>query len=413
MFSQGLSLDQAPPIRVILKFFLMVPLFGLLFSLLMIIDAPNFFAMGTTSLIALHLLFVGVITMSMVGALFQMLPVLAGVVITMSERHSLIIFMLLIIGLSALFVYFSTHFTLVSMVAIVTIGVAVAYLLIIVLPKLVKEKGATVDGMKIAMFAFFVAVGFALLMLQIPITRWLSDLYTALKVSHFSLALFGWVGMLIIAVAYQVIEMFFVTPAYPKVCRDYLGITLLVTLVGKVTATLLESSLSLLFDLLIALIFLTFSIVTLRRLSQRKRPLTDITVWFWRLGMGLLFFSVVLWAIDFVTSLSPVLMIIAFGMAVLSVVFGMMYKIVPFLVWFHLTNQGFFNAPVMNEIITKVQMKRHFYLFVLAVITLFLATIYPIVTWVSGVLFALTFSLHGYNLVTAIKIYRRIHFENS
>lgn len=38
----------------------------------------------------------------------------------------------------------------------------------------------------------------------------------------------------------------------------------------------------------------------------------------------------------------------------------MVYKIVPFLVWFHLSNQGYMEAPMMHDVIHPKKAKIHF-----------------------------------------------------
>jgi uncharacterized membrane protein YesL len=48
----------------------------------------------------------------------------------------------------------------------------------------------------------------------------------------------------------------------------------------------------------------------------------------------------------------------------LSIVFAMVYKIVPFLVWFHLSNQGYMEAPMMFDVIHPKRAKIHFWIHV-------------------------------------------------
>ncbi|MBD3806829.1 MAG: hypothetical protein IE879_07060, partial [Sulfuricurvum sp.] len=69
----GLSLDQAPPISVVMRFFLTVPLFGIMLGCLLF-TYPHEILIPShpLSLSAIHLTFLGVITMTMIGALFQM-----------------------------------------------------------------------------------------------------------------------------------------------------------------------------------------------------------------------------------------------------------------------------------------------------------------------------------------------------
>ena len=76
---------------------------------------------------------------------------------------------------------------------------------------------------------------------------------------------------------------------------------------------------------------------------RRRRGLADAAVWYWQLGMVCLAVAVVLWTAGRVWAplatdprypvLLGALMIPGFALAVIN---GMLYKIVPFLVWLHL-----------------------------------------------------------------------------
>ena len=78
--NNGLSLDQAPPISVVLRFFLGGSLFGLAAGIWLTLQGPVALDPATpAALILTHLLTLGVMLSFMLGALFQMLPVLAGV----------------------------------------------------------------------------------------------------------------------------------------------------------------------------------------------------------------------------------------------------------------------------------------------------------------------------------------------
>ena len=76
----GLSLKQTPPLSAPLRFFLTAPLFAFLAALLLLFSGPTALASRwSPALLAItHLLTLGFITMSMMAALLQMLPVLAG-----------------------------------------------------------------------------------------------------------------------------------------------------------------------------------------------------------------------------------------------------------------------------------------------------------------------------------------------
>ncbi len=96
---EGLSLEQAPPISVVLRFFLTLPLFGLLLSFLMIVAPHDVLTLShPLSLASIHLLFLGIISMGMIGALFQMQSVLGGKPIPSPLGNSLIIHTLFTLG---------------------------------------------------------------------------------------------------------------------------------------------------------------------------------------------------------------------------------------------------------------------------------------------------------------------------
>jgi hypothetical protein len=77
----GLSLDQAPPISAPVRFFLTAPLFAMVAAALILFFDPALlmsrFSLETIAVT--HLFTIGFIAMVMLGALQQMLPVLAGV----------------------------------------------------------------------------------------------------------------------------------------------------------------------------------------------------------------------------------------------------------------------------------------------------------------------------------------------
>ena len=76
----GLTLESLPPINIPLRFFLTAPWFGMLAALLLLFSGPGLWSSSwNPALIGLtHLVTLGFVTMTMLGALFQLLPVLSG-----------------------------------------------------------------------------------------------------------------------------------------------------------------------------------------------------------------------------------------------------------------------------------------------------------------------------------------------
>ena len=75
-----LAFENAPPLTAPLRFFLTAPLFGLLAGLLIAVEGADIFASRWMpgALAATHLMTVGFMLQVMLGALIQILPVVAG-----------------------------------------------------------------------------------------------------------------------------------------------------------------------------------------------------------------------------------------------------------------------------------------------------------------------------------------------
>jgi len=232
--------------------------------------------------------------------------------------------------------------------------------------------------------------------------------FLAIKQMHYSFGLFGWIALLIIAISFQTVEMFYVTPAYPKLLTRMMpmGIVSLLALLSLLL--LLESSVSRWIQLLLYLSLILYAGFTLLRLSQRKRPLADATMWFWRTGMGSLILSMLLLITDLFVSqhLLVSLAVILFTSFVLSVLFAMFYKIVPFLTWFHLNAQGYFTAPMMHEVIHPKTAKKHYYIHLGTLLLFLLSLIFPQAILLAGIGLVLSFVWVGYQILHANKLYK-------
>jgi len=191
---------------------------------------------------------------------------------------------------------------------------------------------------------------------------------------HAAWGLLGWVAILVMGTAYQVVPMLQLTPAYPTRLTRWLTWLALAALVLHVPGTLWPAAswLSLLALPMAAAALIGFALATLDLLRRRRRKLGDATLDFWRLGM------VSLLAVAAGMLASPLLpeawadpVQLSLGLAfllgfALSVVSGMLYKIVPFLAWFHLQAQTRAKAgtiPNMKEMIpeaaARLQLRWH------------------------------------------------------
>jgi hypothetical protein len=174
---------------------------------------------------------------------------------------------------------------------------------------------------------------------------------------HLIWGLAGWIGLLTAGVAYQVIPMFQVTEPYPRRLAhtfaplSFMAIALASVSVWFVRTLPFGASLS-----LAALPFGAygvFAVVTLALLNGRKRSSPDTTTLYWRTSMLSVLGASLAWAAARITgrpSLDVALGVLVLVGAIQSAINGMLYKIVPFLLWYHLQATLDVRSPIVPKV---------------------------------------------------------------
>ena len=362
--NSGLSMEQAPPIKVVLRFFLTGSVFGIIAGIMLFFsnDINNIYSAQT--LIITHTLTLGVMASFMFGALFQMLPVLAGVHIKAPVKLSMRINYALIFGTLFLLLAFYNGAVINYIFAMALLGFALFATSYIMVRQLLKIKhSASSKGMLLSLLTLSLVAIFGIIMLLERLGIPIGLNYLHLKEIHFSFGVFGWIAMLIISVSFQVIEMFYVTPPYPKIYAKYMPLALFLLLLLNILSAFFAPKLMHFIQTAAVLAVAVHAVLTLMRLKQKKRAVTDATILFWALAMvSYLLFTATCIANLFIT-VPPLLTASFFALFALGTVFAMVYKIVPFLVWFHLNAQGYFDAPMMHEIASAKYARINLYLF--------------------------------------------------
>lgn len=414
----SLSTEQAPPIFVPLRFFAVAPFFLLLAALILAMADGNPFGHTHTPalLAATHCITVGVITMIMMGALQQILPVVIGSSLPAPRLIAWLCQLPLIAGtllLSGGFVYGRPE--LLS-AAWPTLGLSFAIFVGAMLFSL--ASAGTQNASKTAIVLAILSLGAAVLLgivLLYGYSTGLSLHYTNLSTAHITLALGGWVMLLIAGVSYQVVPMFQLTPQYSKWLTAsfapaifailFIRLIILIIDVQANWAEVITKNMFWLFAIF-------FSLSTLALQLRRKRSIPDTTLQFFRIGMSSLL-AVSLLAIitqtlilsEQVKIMAALIFILGFSM---SLILGMLYKIVPFLIWFHLFRGGSFHSiPNMKEIIPEQWIWRHMWLHLFTLAAALLAPCWIIAARLLMLCLLLQGLLLGYTLYNAFAIYRR------
>lgn len=388
----SLSLEQAPPYHIPLRFFITAPALAMAAALLLMFAGPAAFASRwTPDLLAItHLLTLGYMSMVMLGAMLQMLPVLAGVPVPRVVFVGSLVHVLIIVGcllLAAGFLWQKSGLLLTA-AGLLAAGFVLFISAVGVALYLAGRANPTILGMRFALICLLAVLGLGLLLTSgitglqpLPHIQIWTDV-------HLGWGVAGWFGVLLIAVSYQVVPMFQVTPEYPQWMRRWLLPLLLVTLMSwsllkltEVTPVILTAVL-----LLLLLELTVFALTTVWLFSRRKRKVPDTTVLFWRTGIGFFMLVVLLFLVgEFKPQLSldlPLGVFIIQGV-ILTMINGMLYRIVPFLSWFHLQHaqvtEGRFDIklPHMKSFISDQAARRQYYLHLLSLACMVAASFSP------------------------------------
>jgi hypothetical protein len=416
-----LSFENAPPFAAPLRFFLTGPLFAGLAGVLLLVEGGELFASRwlPATLAATHLLTVGFMLQVMLGALIQILPVVAGANLARPRRVAGWVHAGLTIGTVVLVGGFLFGVPAWLSAGALLLAASLFYFLLVTGRALfaVPSTSPTIRGLKLALGGLFAVVALGTLMALGVAHGWSLPL-AELTDLHAGWGLGGWVGVLLAALAYVVVPMFQLTPGYPARPGWWFPVL--------IVAILLAWSGAVFFDLPwlvrvcqagLALAGLAFAGLTWRLQGQRRRARADATYRYWQLGLA--------------ASLAALLMLLAaasspalaelpgwplfFGILLIvggfqSFIIGMLYKIVPFLAWLHLQNQGQAKipAPNMGRILADADMQRQLQAHALALAMLLGAVFSP--EWLArpaGLLGVLANGGLAFNLLAALRRYRR------
>lgn len=412
---QTLSYDAAPAFATPLRFFVTAPLFGAAAGVLLVLFPELLASRWTPGALALtHLVAVGFMLSVMVGALFQILPVVAGATIPQSSVVSALVHAVLTAGTACLAFGLAGAGATWLIAASILLGGGLAIFLIAAVIGLrsVPIAQATPRDLRLALLGFAVAVTLGILLALVLGRNLGLPLLTVLKL-HVGWALIGGCGILLAASSWVVVPMFQITPNYPaRMTRFWAMGTggLLVLWSAAVVLGAPAGEFALMLALAASCVLFTLS--TLRLQRQSRRPTPDPTMRAFQLAMAsfMVGLAAVLGAHHTEAASLPVIggVLILYG-GFVSVICGMLYKIIPFLAWLHLT-QDLGKAPNMKKLQPDAPVRRHFsvHAAALALALVAAASGLPLLVRAAGLLVILDFSLLLVNVVSVLRAYRAV-----
>lgn len=416
-----LSFDKAPPFAAPLRFFLTAPLFSLAAGLLLLFVGPGLLESRWTPglLAATHLVTVGFMLMVMLGALIQILPVVAGA----NLDNPLAVARWLHAGLAAGALLLAAGFLLGQAAllgaAALVLGLAVAAFLVAGARALagVPLTSPTIRGLKLALAGLAGAAGLGVWLALAIANGWAVAL-PALADLHAGWALGAWAGVLLAALAYVVVPMFQLTPGYPAQPSWWFPGILLGLMVGWALGVVLDAAAAIrLVRALSAVAGIGFALLTLRLQARRRRARSDVTYRYWQIGLASAIFALAMvltataWPpLAELTGWSIFAGILLLVGGFMSFIIGMLYKIVPFLAWMHLRNRGSARSPVpnMNRLLPEADAQRQMQAHAVALALLLAAVIAPEwLTRAAGAALAVASGWLLVNLLGAVRRYRQ------
>jgi hypothetical protein len=415
----GLSLEQAPPVHLPLRFFLTAPLFAVAAGLTLAWQGEAVLASRWTpaALATVHLIAIGFLSQVMCGALLQMLPVIAGSPFPAVRRAGTAVHALLSLGTALLAWGFFGDDSLPLLAGAGCTAAGFALFLVPLGLALSRAQGVpdTVRAMRLSAVALIVTLllGFLLIAalrgwLPLPaLTHWV-DL-------HLTWGLVGWAGLLILGVAYRVVPMFHVTPSYPRWLARLLAPGLVLSLAtGSLLLAAGWDAVAWLAFAFAAAGFTLFALVTVRLQVRRKRPRLDATLMHWWAAMASVAAAASTWLLQGAPELVGVFLLVGVGIGLPS---GMLFKIVPFLSWFHLQHRqiasGRLDVPIphMHSFISERDARLHFSAHLLAVCLLVASFVEPQLARPGGVALTLSALSLEWAILRAARIQWRLAGE--
>ena len=409
----GLSVDQAPPISAPLRFFLTAPLFGVLAGVLILLSDTTILISrySTDSIVITHAITIGFFAFIMLGSLTQMLPVLASAKIQNVKNITLISYFLLTLGLLSMIFGLKLDIKLLISLSYMMLGIGFLIMILSILYAIkgVKHFTATIKGMLASLIFAFMIVLMGMLLLSEYANNSISQYHYILANVHSVWAIFGFSGLLIIGVAFQVLPMFYVAPKFKQFCKKRVVILISIGLFIWLALNIFAENYALYAKLWIATFFWAFATTVWLKFNRRKRAVSDVTVLYWRAASIFLTLGSFLWIFDefFKHEYIVMVAILIGGGFILSIMIGMIYKIVPFLVWFHLNAMGYMSIPTINEMIDKDLAKIQFTIMMLSLIGFIFAFYMPKLLMPSAVYFIISMLILEYNILAPVFIYRR------
>ena len=405
---QGLSLDQAPPYKIPLQFYITATLYLIAFAVVFALYSTSIANRFDYDAIALtHFLTLGFFTHIMFGSMFQMIPVMLGLAYKNVVRNANIIYYTLNLGTLLFFSGFLTAKTALLHAGGTLLLASFLYFSLLSLKTVLESENkdfmVKTFATSFTLLALGSIFGFLALLVHAGVL-----FYPYFGDIHIALMVFGWVFLLINAVSYKIIPMFFVAKEFPGWIKNsfYLSVMfLLISFIVLREGEFLEVSQAVL--VVVALLTIIFALFSIMILSKRKRKRKDLSITLWYFSMVNLILAALLFIYRSFFEYEYLDLVIGFFVlfgGIYALINAMLYKIVPFLTWFHLSSNMVFDAE-MSQVILKKDMQLQVNLYYISYLFMLFVPLWSFMGSIAALVFSVASVLLFKNILTAYRYY--------
>ena len=412
-----LNYQLAPSPATIFGCLLPAPWLGMLAGLLLAFGPaqglPDRFSPLTLAIT--HCLVLGMLAPIMIGALFQLMPVVAGQ--TVAAAHFISPFVAL--GSALIASALSTGFligdrlgfvwaAILALVLYGTVAIALAWTAYRVI-----ALDATIRTLRWIALALSIVVGLGIALAGNFAGWWQIDVARVLEL-HVAWGILGWIGTLLIGIASTTVPMFWQTRRPSKAWHASLPAVLWVPLILLFVSSLRQFSL-----LSACFVVLCLSLIALRAVWQAKRSFDPAWILWLTCAICWCLSAILVASYGLFSTQLPDTLLAAFPwwIGVLSLVGGavlpvnaMLGKIIPFLVFLHLRRQitAGRRVPTMQAVLPPQRLKWQARIVLTALFLLLILPLAPeVFRVIAGVAFAVSQGLMGALLMLTLFRYRR------
>lgn len=382
---RALAYALSPAPGASLRFLLTAPWFALLAALLLLWSGDQAFVSrwSAPTLGATHLLTLGYLSMAMAGAMLQLIPVVTGTALAPARGSAAAAWSGLALGALLLSAALTLNATPLFLPAALLLAASFTLIMVPIARALAMPATAAampmVRGMRVALGGLLVTVGLGAA-LSLHLGGRASLPVITLTNLHAAWGLVGWVAMLVVCVAYQVIPMFQSSKTYPALVTRWAVWLLAGLLAAWSAASMAWPDYASVAGMPVAAALAAFAGLTAWLLSKCKRKDSDATTMYWRLSLASLAASALLYLLpagELVALATGVMFVAGFAMGAVN---GMLYKIVPFLLWYHMQQDPHAskaNVLPIRTILPDAQGRRQFWWHSAALLVLLAAVAWP------------------------------------